>query len=764
MVDIFVPESKFCLKNNTVLMLFKIQSWLHQPKVWRFVCFCSSIVGLVCYAFSSFFNHLIGDWSWWKIFLYTVFSFLISLSTLFAKTWQYSNSRCLEAHTAFSILLITSVYSFFLDKDVKQRPDVYSLVSYVAFAIMSLGLSRLSQLGFEVDLLYFFCALLTVQLMKVKLWLVTVGGAFSYSLILLRSNLDPQPRSGYHGLQHQDHVVVEIGSHSQPQGVSHSVTPVNSPQSTIASSQPHPVIDMAWPSTGTTHTASRVVSTPEGGAGGVPPENIDDTKECFMSCIEALKKESESVISTIFMHVDKYLKANILSRDKISESLPVTDFDIVIDALPSGKVNELREIAKRMVAGGLGKECSNVYSSCRREFLEESVSRLGLMKLSIEDVEKMTWEDLKDEIEKWIKASNVALKVLFPSERRLCDRVFFGFASVVDFTFMEVCRGSAIQLLDFANAVAVGSRSPEWLFSILDVFETLRDLIPEFEALFSDQLSISLRHEVITIWKRLGESIRGIFMGLENLVRRDPAKTAVPGGGLHPITRYVMNYLRAACRSRQSLEQAFDEYGLKEYPKLDDRAHSSSSLSEEMNWIMELLESNLEAKSKIYKDPALCYVFLMNNGRYIVQKAKDSELGILLGDDWIRKHAAKVQQFHMHYQRSSWGRVLGILNLDSTVSLPPNALARSLKEKLKSFNTMFDYICKEQSSWFVFDEQLREEIRISREKILLPAYVNFIVRFQNVSEIGKDADKYIKYVTEDIHAKLNELCHESIGK
>ncbi|KAJ1437556.1 Exocyst complex component Exo70 [Sesbania bispinosa] len=452
-------------------------------------------------------------------------------------------------------------------------------------------------------------------------------------------------------------------------------------------------------------------------------------------------------------------------EDQIPVAMPVTDYDIVIDALPSGTINDLHEIAKRMVAGGFGKECSHVYSSCRREFLEESLSRLGLQKLSIEDVHKMSWQDLEDEIERWIKASNVALKILFPSERRLCDRVFFGFSSAADFSFMEVCRGSTIQLLNFADAVAIGSRSPERLFRILDLFETLRDLIPEFESLFCDQYSVSLRNEAITIWKRLGEAIRGIFMELENLIRRDPAKSAVPGGGLHPITRYVMNYLRAACRSRQTLEQVFEDYGhpLKEYPKLDDRVAHSSSLSVQMDWIMELLESNLEAKSKIYKDPALCYVFLMNNGRYIVQKSKDSELGTLLGDDWIRKHTAKVRQYHVHYQRSSWNKVLGILKLDSNGPVPPNAVAKSMKEKLKSFNMLFEDICRVQSSWFVFDEQLREEIRISLEKILLPAYGNFIGRFQSVPELGKHADKYIKYGTEGIEARLNDLFQGSSG-
>ncbi|KAK2376562.1 exocyst complex component EXO70B1 [Trifolium repens] len=452
-------------------------------------------------------------------------------------------------------------------------------------------------------------------------------------------------------------------------------------------------------------------------------------------------------------------------EDLIPVAMPVTDYDIVIDALPSATINDLHEIAKRMVAGGFGKECSHVYSSCRREFLEESLSRLGLQKLSNDDVHKMPWQEIEDEIERWIKASNVALKILFTSERRLCDRVFFGFSSAADFSFMEVCRGSTVQLLNFADAVAIGSRSPERLFKILDVFETLRDLIPEFEVLFCDQYSVSLRNEALTIWKRLGEAIRGIFMELENLIRRDPAKAAVPGGGLHPITRYVMNYLRAACRSRLTLEQVFEDYGhpLKEYPKIDDRMSSSSSLSVQMDWIMELLESNLEAKSKIYKDPALCYVFLMNNCRYIVQKAEDSELGALLGDDWIKKHTAKIRQYHAQYQRSSWNKVFGFLKVEYNGSIPPNGVAKSMKEKLKSFNMMFDDLCRVQSSWFIFDEQLKEEIRISIEKLLLPAYENFIGRFHNIADVGKHADKYIKYETEEIEARLNDLFQGSSG-
>lgn len=431
--------------------------------------------------------------------------------------------------------------------------------------------------------------------------------------------------------------------------------------------------------------------------------------------------------------------------NQIPVAQPVNDYDIIIDALPSVTVNDLNEMAKRMVSAGFGKECSHVYSSCRREFLEESMSRLGLQKLSIEEVQKMPWQEVEEQIDRWVKATNVALRILFPSERRLCDRVFFGFSSAADLSFMEVCRGSTIQLLNFADAIAIGSRSPERLFKVLDVFETLRDLMPEFEAVFSDQYCLLLRNEAVTIWKRLGEAIRGIFMELENLIRRDPAKAAVPGGGLHPITRYVMNYLRAACRSTQTLEQVFEK-------------DSSSSLSVQMAWIMELLESNLEVKSKIYRDPALCSVFMMNNGRYIVQKVNDNELGSLLGDDWIRKHNAKVRQYHSNYQRSSWNKVFGVLKIDNIPSAPSGAAgARSLKEKLKLFYSYFDETCKTQSSWVVFDEQLREELKIAITKLLLPAYGNFIVKFQNSSDICKHPERLIKYTVEDVEAQIDEL-------
>jgi hypothetical protein len=441
---------------------------------------------------------------------------------------------------------------------------------------------------------------------------------------------------------------------------------------------------------------------------------------------------------------------------------PIENLSYMLEALPPETINNIQEITKSMVGAGFEKECSNVYSSCRRQCLEECLIKqlLGSEKLSIEDVNNIPSKDLKLHINRWIKASKVALKILFPTERRLCDVVFFGLSAVADLCFSEVCRGWTIYLLNFGEAVAnIGSRSPEQLFQILDMFETLCDLIPEFDSLFCDQYSVSLRNDANTVSNKLGEAIVAIFMEFANKIHHDPVKAAVPGGRIHPLVRYVMNYLILTCDYQQTLEQVFEDYGhlLKEYLKLDDTVPSSSSFSV-IDHIMEVLENNLEAKSKVYNDPILCCVFLMNSSSYILNKAKDNEFGEFLGNDMIQKHKAKVMYYYEQYQRISWNKVLGFLKLDKSGLVPP-----SMVEKLKSFNILFEEICKVQSLWFVFDEQLRDVIRISLKRDLLPVYRNFIGRFHSVMKLRIHADKYIKYGMKDIEARLDDLFQGSSG-
>ncbi|XP_004490666.2 uncharacterized protein [Cicer arietinum] len=190
--------------------IIPILNFLNHPILWRFTGFISSIIGLLCYALSSSFKHLFGEWNLLKIFLYVTLSFITCIIVLLAKKWQLSKSLILKAHVGFLILMLTSVYSFFYDKSVNGKSDVLGLISCVAFALMSLSLSRQIDLGFEVDLLNFFLGCVTVQLMNFNLMLASIGGVFCYFVIVLRASLESQQRIKDVGATVSDHVEIEI--------------------------------------------------------------------------------------------------------------------------------------------------------------------------------------------------------------------------------------------------------------------------------------------------------------------------------------------------------------------------------------------------------------------------------------------------------------------------------------------------------------------------------------------------------------------------
>ncbi|KAK7276066.1 hypothetical protein RIF29_17198 [Crotalaria pallida] len=680
------------------VMSIQTWRWFLQPKIRRLIGFVSAVIGLVCYALSSSFNHLFGQWNLFKIFLYSCFSFIICLATLFAKVWQFTTSLLFKAVMAVLVLMATSVYSFFYDKAVTGKPDAYILISCVAFAIMFLSLSKQTRCGFQMDLSNFFLGCLIIQLMKINVLLAILGAALSYAIIIFRSSLDATPESEFS----EDHLVVQV-AFSQESNTNSATIQVESQ-----------LVE-----------AIQMDSLQVNGATIIPQ---------LEACIGELEKMEEIILLGLYKYVEKYI------QDYNFPDIQVPfDDSLLIDSLPPETISSLQETINLMVAAGLEKECCDMYITCRKLFLQKSLLRLELSEFNSQ-------EFLSDLIAKWMKAWYLALRLLFPSERRLCNQVFSGFSSVADLSFMEICRELISGLLNFPETLAIEKRSFYYLHSSLKLIQTLGDFIPEFESLFSsDHHNASLKNEASTTWKRLGVAIRVVFVESENQICRHMAQKPVPGGMTDPITHYVVNCFSDVLEGRHTLEKIF-----KECPMVGDKEGTFSSLSIQMARTMEVLESNLETKSKNYADPALSAVFMMNNWNYVVQKVTGSEMATILGDDWILKHTIKIQQNLEHYKRT-WDMVLDLLKLDSNETVTPNAAARSMKKKLELFNKQFKEMCSVQSTWFVLDEQLREKIRLSIGQHILPTHENFAVRFQNL--LGKDAG----YAMLDIDALLDNL-------
>ncbi|ESQ43567.1 hypothetical protein EUTSA_v10012863mg [Eutrema salsugineum] len=440
--------------------------------------------------------------------------------------------------------------------------------------------------------------------------------------------------------------------------------------------------------------------------------------------------------------------------------------DLWVDLINPTAVEDLKEIAERMIRAGYEKECVQVYSTVRRDALDECLTILGVEKLSIEEVQKIDWKSMDEKMKKWIQAVKITVRVLLAGESKLCNEIFTGSESSKEVCFNETTKSCVMQLLNFGEAVAIGRRSSEKLFRILDMYDALANVLQSLEVMVTDSFVLN---EAKGVLEALGDAARGTFVEFENNVKNETSKRPTTNGEVHPMIRYVMNYMKLIVDYAATLDSLLEKDELDGLSG-NDCSEEMSPLAKRMLKLITSLESNLEEKSKLYEDGGLQYVFLMNNIYYVVQKVKDSELGKLLGDDWVRKRRGQIRQYATGYLRASWSKVLSALRDESmggsSTGSPSygqrsnsssSASKMALKERFRGFNASFEELYRLQTAWKVPDPQLREELRISISEKVIPAYRAFFGRNKSQLEGGRHAGKYIKYTPDDLESYLPDL-------
>ncbi|CAN6236724.1 unnamed protein product [Urochloa humidicola] len=421
----------------------------------------------------------------------------------------------------------------------------------------------------------------------------------------------------------------------------------------------------------------------------------------------------------------------------------------------------LSKLAQQLVQAGCQQQCSEIYSEARASALESSLKNLGVEKLSKEEVQKMPWEILESKIGNWIHFMRIAVKLLFAGERQLCDQVFECSQSLRDKCFAAITKNSLATLLSFGEAIAMSKRSPEKLFVLLDMYEIMCELQTEIDTIFVGESCSQMCDSALSLTKCLAQTAQKTFSDFEEAVEKDATKNIHTDGTVHPLTSYVINYVKFLFDYQSTLKQLFQEF------KKEDG--TGSELAAVTMKIMQALQNNLDAKAKQYKDPALMHIFLMNNIHYIVKSVRRSEAKDLLGDDWIQRHRRIVQQNANQYRRIAWSKVLQCLSGQGLTSSggsgqvgseggnSSGASRAAVKERFRSFNVLFEEIYQKQCSWSVPDTELRESLRLAVAEILLPAYRSFIKRFGPLIENSKAPGKYVKHTPEQLELLLGNL-------
>ncbi|RZC08456.1 Exocyst complex component EXO70E2 [Glycine soja] len=425
-----------------------------------------------------------------------------------------------------------------------------------------------------------------------------------------------------------------------------------------------------------------------------------------------------------------------------------------IDLVNPTVLQHLKSIASFMFGSKYHQEFCQVFVTSRRDALAEYLVILEMEKLRIEDVIKLEWHCLNNEIKKWIRAMKIIVRVYLVSEKRLCEQILGDFGSFYQCCFSEISQSFMLHLLNFGEAVAMGTHTPEKMFRLLDMYEVLEHLAVDVDILFFEEVGSFVRGEFHKLRRSFGESVKSTFVAFRNAIASNHSKTPFPQGGVHHVTKYVMNYIMTLGEYGDTLnlllvdESSIDPAG-NNNNKPDLPCLSLCPTACQFRSITATLESNLSNKSKLYKDKALQHVFMMNNIHYMVQKVKCSGLSHFFGDRWLRQHTAMYQRDARCYEMVSWGSLLSMLKEDSVSNCVSR---RTLEKKCKEFCTAFGEVYRVQTEWFISDLLLREDLQISVSQKVVPAYRTYTGK--NSYNI---AEKYIKYSVDDLQSYILDL-------
>ncbi|XP_028805618.1 TMV resistance protein N-like [Neltuma alba] len=432
----------------------------------------------------------------------------------------------------------------------------------------------------------------------------------------------------------------------------------------------------------------------------------------------------------------------------------------ILDLVRPELLQHIKCIASLMFVLDYSQECYNAYTNVRRHALNECLLHLERERLSIENVSKREWDSLNSKIKGWIYQVKIFVRLYITSEKWLSEQIF-GDNEASLICFVGASKALIFWFLEFCEAISVGPHNPERIFRFLDMYQVLADLIPDLDALYSGEVGSSVRIKCEVVLNRLGACVGSIFLEFKNVIASNPSQSPFPGGGIHPLTYYVMSYISYLLDYNNTLNilngEEELEYDISLYHSMShDTSQDSdilgssyssvSSVTVHFRSVTSILELKLENKSKLYKEAACQHLFLMNNMHYMAQRVQESQLKHIFGDEWIRKHVYKYQQHAWNYEQASWSSVLSLLK-DERIQL---SMSRNLlKTRLQNFYVAFKDIYRIQTAWVIPDHLLREGMQISISQKLVHAYQAFLRKYYNY--IG---DKHIKYNVCDIETSI----------
>ncbi|KAL5777588.1 hypothetical protein ACOSP7_010514 [Xanthoceras sorbifolium] len=424
-----------------------------------------------------------------------------------------------------------------------------------------------------------------------------------------------------------------------------------------------------------------------------------------------------------------------LRHQVIGESREDGETEIVGSDLGSEmEVQVLTRIAETLAANDCLDICIDIFVNVRYRRAAKALMRLNpdyLKTYPPDEIDEMEWESLETAVTLWIQHLEVAVKTVIVSEKKLCVQVLGGILDGVIWPecFVKTADKIMAVFFRFGEGVARSSKEPQKLFKLLDMFDSLEKLKLQFSEIFEGEAGADVCTRFRELEKLLVHASSKVFWEFGLQIEGNTDGFPPPEDGSVPkLVRYAINYLKFLATDIYSVSMAkvlrteqIWKAGILSKPETD-----KNILKDAITNIIEALQRNVESKRAYYSDKIMSHVFAMNAYWYIYMRTRNTELGKLLGHQYMKKTCKVVAEESAYmYQKQAWGPLVRLLDTEELKR--QSNIGAIMNSKNETFFRGFEEIAqKHRGSYIIQDVDLREQIRISTVKFVVPAYTEFL--------------------------------------
>ncbi|XP_059279441.1 exocyst complex component EXO70I-like [Lycium ferocissimum] len=450
--------------------------------------------------------------------------------------------------------------------------------------------------------------------------------------------------------------------------------------------------------------------------------------------------------------------------------------DLAADMVPTDlgselEVEVLTRISETLAANDCLDICIDIFVKVRYKRAAKALMRLNpeyLKTYSPEEIDEIEWESLETAISLWIQHFKLAIKNVFVSEKKLCCQVLGTIMDGVIWPecFVKIADKIMAVFFRFGEGVARSKKEPQKLFKLLDMFESLEKLKHEFSEIFTDEAAAGVCSRYRELEKLLVHSSTKVFFELGLQIEANQDVLPPQDGSVPKLVRYAINYLKylltaaySATMIRVLRTEQIWKAGILSTPETDENLLKGAMFN-----IMDAIRRNVESKRLRYKDKVLPHVFVMNTYWYIYMRTRNTELGKLMGDQYMKKaYKIVAEESAYSYQKQAWGPLVRLLDREEIKRVDKDGITAMVRGKMEAFTKGIDDITQRHKSFYhIPDVDLREQIREATVKLVVPVYTEFLNNF--ASSLHVKSYPSPEYIEDSLNQMFEVADHKSSGK